>query len=209
MLDKLPTLAHLIKQLQQVPYVASKHIYRIAHHFLEMDNERLEQFCSVLKAAHEKLAKCTTCFVWRERTSECMFCASTKRTKKIICVVETWYDLWSIERTGSYQGVYHVLGGAICPLDGIGPEDLTIKDLRLRVATGECEEIILALNQTPEGEATSAYIAKKLQGVMMSDGVTPVSVKITCLARGIPVGSTLEMMDRLTVHKAISERRLF
>jgi len=200
MIDRLPTLVQLIKQLQQVPYVASRHIYRIAHFFLEMDEERLRQFCTTLQAAHAKLVKCTECFVWQERDGSCLFCTNPKRSKKILCIVETWYDLWSIERTASYGGVYHVLGGSICPLDGVGPEDLTIKALADRVRGGAFDEVILALNQTPEGEATASYIAKKLEAL---------PVKITCLARGIPVGSTLEMLDRLTVHKALNERRLF
>ena len=102
-----------------------------------------------------------------------------------------------------------MLGGAICPLDGIGPEDLTIKHLKERLKAGEYDEVILALNQTPEGEATSAYIAKKLHASRETEGDSASPLKITCLARGIPVGSTLEMMDRLTVHKALSERRMF
>lgn len=198
MIDTLPTLAQLLKQLQQVPYVASRHIYRVAHHFLEMDEARLQQFCAVLQSLKQNLVKCGTCWTWKEGTGTCLFCGNPKRNQRIICVVETWYDLWAIERTASFQGVYHVLCGAICPLDGIGPEDLTIEPLVQRAA--ECDEIILALNQTPEGEATSAFIARKLENK---------NIKITCLARGIPVGSALESLDRLTVHKAISERRPF
>lgn len=119
----------------------------------------------------------------------------------MICVVETWHDLYAIEKTGAYQGAYHVLGGAICPLDGIGPEDLTIGPLLERVKQG-CREIILAVNQTPEGEATAAFIARKLEPIRQD-------VRITCLSRGIPVGSPLESMDRLTIFKALTERRIF
>jgi recombination protein RecR len=114
-------------------------------------------------------------------------------------VVETWQELLAIEKTGGYRGVYHVLGGVISPLEGIGPENLTINQLLNRVHEG-ATELILAMNQTPEGEATSAFIASKLKGK---------SVVISCLARGIPVGSSLEYMDRLTLHKALSERRPF
>lgn len=199
MIDTLPTLAQLLKQLQQVPYVASRHIYRVAHHFLEMDEARLQQFCAVLQSLKQNLVKCGTCWTWKEGNGACLFCENPKRAQQIICVVETWYDLWAIERTASFHGVYHVLCGAICPLDGIGPEDLTIDSLVHRAQQG-CDEIILALNQTPEGEATSAFIARKLENK---------PIKITCLARGIPVGSALESLDRLTVHKAMSERRLF
>jgi recombination protein RecR len=255
MIDNLPSLKYLLRHLQQIPYFASRHVYRIAQHFLEMDQQNLQQFCNVLLHAKENLIKCPTCCVWKEKSGKCLFCDNEKRDKKIVCVVESWYDLWAIERTNSYNGVYHVLGGAICPLEGIGPEDLTIEFLIARVSketftnstnaelnldnksnpdtkitksttdkkitksnpenkskkldTENIEnlesqsislEIILALNQTPEGEATSAYIAKKLEHF---------NIKITCLARGMPVGSALENLDRLTVHKALNERRPF
>jgi recombination protein RecR len=114
--------------------------------------------------------------------------------------VETWQELLAIEKTKGFLGVYHVLGGVICPLEGIGPEDLTIEALFARCSQSDQVEIILATNQTPEGEATAAYIAKKFKNRM---------VKISCLARGLPVGSSLETMDRLTVYKALSDRRPF
>lgn len=200
MIDDLPHLQQLLKQLQQIPYVASKNLYRVAHHFLELDTARMQQLCTVLMNVKEHLVKCSTCWVWQERNKPCAFCSSKNRDQATICVVETWHDLYAIEKTGGYRGVYHVLGGAICPLDGIGVEDLTIDQLVMRVSATPCNEIILAMNQTPEGETTAAFVARKLQGK---------SIKITCLARGIPVGSTLEYMDRLTLHKALFERRLF
>lgn len=200
MIEKLSSLAQLLKQLQQVPYVASKNIYRVAHYFLEMDEPRLQQFCATLIDTHKKLEKCIICWAWKERERACVLCSAPQRDKKIICVVETWHDLYAIEKTGGYMGVYHVLGGVICPLEGKGPEDLTINALVARITQTPCDEIILAMNQTPEGEATSAFIARKLQEKQC---------KVTCLARGIPVGSSLESMDRLTVFKALSERRLF
>lgn len=199
MINKLPTLLQLLKELQQVPYLASKHIYRVANHFLEMDERRLEQFCVALSQAQKHLKKCVLCWTWQEADKTCIFCGNPKRDQKTICVVETWYDVWAIEKTESYQGLYHVLGGSICPLEGMGPEDLTIYQLSERVKNG-AQELILALSQTPEGEATGAYIARKLQDV---------PIKITCLARGMPVGSALETLDRLTLHKALSERRPF
>ncbi|MGC2310616.1 MAG: recombination mediator RecR [Candidatus Babeliaceae bacterium] len=198
-MDQLPTLAKLLKQLQLVPYLASKNIYRIAHYFLELDEQQLQLFCKILKEAHEQLHKCHLCFAWKERDRDCGFCISPQRNKEIICVVETWHDLSALEKTSAFKGVYHVLGGALSPLEGIGPDQLTLKALQERVKNG-CSELILAMNQTPEGEATAAYIARLVQGF---------SIKITCLARGIPVGSMLETMDRLTVLKALTERRLF
>jgi recombination protein RecR len=117
-----------------------------------------------------------------------------------VCVVETWQEILAIEQTKGYLGVYHVLGGSISPLEGVGPEDLTINALLDRVNKGMIKEVILATNQTPEGEATATYIARKLKGN---------EIDISCLARGLPVGSSLEGMDRLTVFKALSERRPF
>jgi len=200
MLDGLPTLAHLLKVLQQVPYLASKNLYKVTSHFLEMSPQQIEQFCVALDAIKKKLVQCKICFFWREVTGDCMFCASSKREKDIICVVESWHEIIAIEKTKGYSGVYHVLGGAISPLDGINVEDLTINPLLERVKSGNIKEVILATNQTPEGEATATYIARKLK-----DSV----VIISCLARGLPVGSLLEGMDRLTVFKALSERRPF
>ena len=135
-----------------------------------------------------------------EHTSLCVLCSSLKRNQSLICVVETWQDLLTIERTEGFDGVYHVLGGVISPLDGVGVDNLTIGGLLGRVEKGAIQEVIFALKQTPEGEATAAYINKKLSNK---------NIIISCLARGIPVGSSIETMDRLTVYKAISERRLF
>lgn len=200
MIDQIPPLVQLLKQLQQVPYLASKNLYRVAHHLLEMDDARFAQFLETLKLAHRSLDKCTDCWAWKERDVQCLLCTSPKRDQDLLCVVHTWHDLCALERTGGFTGVYHVLGGSLCPLDGIGPEDLTIEALVARVKKKAPREIIFALNQTPEGEATAAFIARNLAVPAPS---------ITCLARGLPVGSTLEYMDRLTLHKALAERRPF
>jgi recombination protein RecR len=199
MIEQNPTLLAFLKQLQRVPYLASKNLYIVAQHFLDLDEHSTEQFIRTLASLKQNLAKCTECWSWKEKERECTFCTSTKRDKNTICVIETWRDLIALEKTGGYKGMYHVLGGALCPLDGIGPENLTIKQLVERVDRG-CTELIFAFNQTPEGEATAAYIATKLKGKQ---------IRISCLARGLPVGSSLEAMDRLTVYKALSERRPF
>ncbi|MDP3889156.1 MAG: recombination mediator RecR [bacterium] len=199
MFHELPTLNKLLKNLQQVPYLASKNVYRVAEHFLRMKPSQIDQFCAVLLEAKQKIKACNVCFTWQEEGQECMFCGSKRRDQTVVCIVETWQELLSIEKTKGYNGVYHVLGGVICPLDGIGPEDLTIEHLIKRV-DGGVKEIILATNQTPEGEATAAFIASKLKNR---------SITISCLARGLPVGSSLEAMDRVTVYKALSERRPF
>ena len=156
MIDRLPHLAHLLRHLQQVPYLASKNIYRVASHFLQMDEQRLQQFCAALDEAQQGLVLCETCFCWRERSAPCVLCSNTERVQSLVCVVEMWYDVLSIERTRAYDGVYHVLGGAISPLNGVGADDLHIEPLIKRVAGG-VKELILAVSQTPEGEATSIY----------------------------------------------------
>ena len=199
-MNDLPSLQQLLKQLQQVPYLASKNIYRVASHFLTMNPAKLEQFCAVLQQAHQNTIRCERCNAWVEKGSACLYCDSPRRSQSLVCVVETWQELMAIERSGGYQGVYHVLGGLISPLDGVGPEDLAIAQLVSRVQEHKIEEIILATAQTPEGEATAAYIARQLKDL---------PVKVSCLARGMPVGSTLEFMDRLTVYKAMAERRPF
>lgn len=199
MIDHLPTLVQLIRHLQQVPYLASKNIYRVADYIVSLDPHKAEQLCKAILDAKNNIIKCTECCSWQEKNKSCIYCTSPKRDRSIICVVETWQELISIEKTASYTGVYHVLGGVISPLDGVGPEDLTINHLIQRI-NEMTKEVILATNQTPEGEATAAYIASKLKKYPLT---------LTCLARGIPVGSSLEYIDKLTVLKALRERRLF
>jgi recombination protein RecR len=199
MIDKLPTIKKLMRHLHQVPFLATKNLYRVTAYFLQMDQERLEQFCATLKEAKEKIVECQICFVWKEKDTNCAFCDDLGRDETIICVVESWHELLVIERTQSYRGMYHVLGGVISPLDGISAKDLKIEQLIDRASKG-VSEIIFALNQTPEGEATSAFIARKLAGM---------TIKITTLAKGVPIGSNLEFVDRLTVSKALADRRSF
>jgi recombination protein RecR len=200
MIDQSPTLTLLIKQLQRLPYVASKNIYRVAEYFLKLDHEGVMLFCKALEDLKTQLSRCQICWIWKEKDRSCYYCTGPKRDPQIICVVESWHDVMAIEKTGGYMGVYHLLGGIICPLDGIGPDDLTIKQLLIRLEQNPCKELIFAFNQTPEGEATSAYIASKLKEK---------KIQLSCLARGLPVGSSLEAMDRLTLSKALSERRPF
>jgi recombination protein RecR len=197
MIEKIPSIANLVKELQHVPYLASKNLYRIVHYILTSDEKKIQQLSTALLEAKKNIELCSLCFAWKERSASCTLCFSQERDRTILCVVETWQELLSIEKTGGYKGLYHVLGGVLCPLEGIGPNELTIRSLIDRVDE-TCGEVILATNQTPEGEATAAYIANKLKNK---------AGKITCLARGIPVGSSLEFMDRLTVYKALSERR--
>lgn len=199
MIENSPSLTALLRQLQKVPYLASKNLYLVTQYFLELDPDSFDQLCNSLTNAKKNIAKCQTCWSWKERIGKCFICESDKRDKRSICVVETWRDLMALEKVGCFQGVYHVLGGSICPLDGLGPDDLTLIQLFQRVKF-DCDEVILALNQTPEGEATASYIASKLRDL---------PIKITCLARGLPVGSSLDSIDRITISKALIERRAF
>ena len=199
MVNKIPSLLHLYRTLQQVPFLASKNLYKVATYFLKEKDEKVADFCKSLLQARKNIVACEKCAVWYEKKQSCLFCSDPKRDQSIICIVESWQELMTIERTGGFNGVYHILGGAICPLDGIGPEDLTIGILLSRVDE-TTKEIILATNQTPEGEATAAFIARKLKDSKVS---------VSCLARGIPIGSSLEFIDKLTVYKALSERRPF
>ena len=196
-IDQVPSLQQLILQLQKVPYLASKNVYRVANYFLQLSDEQLKQFCQVLAHAAEHVVPCPTCYAWQEKGCACMFC-DARRDQKTICVVQTWQDILVIEKAGTYKGGYHVLGGVLSPLEGIGIGQLTIEPLLKRAVN--CSELIFALSQTPEGETTAAYIADKLKAV---------PVKITCLAQGMPVGASLEFMDRLTIYKALSQRREF
>ncbi|HXW85991.1 MAG TPA: recombination mediator RecR [Candidatus Bathyarchaeia archaeon] len=200
MIDELPSLRQLLHALSYVPYFASKNMYRIIDYFMRMNDEQLEQFCATLLKAKKNSMLCAVCFCWKERVSSCVFCSSEKRDQSIICVVETWQELLALEKTKGYTGVYHVLGGAINPLEGKGPDDLTIDALINRIEQKTVKELILAMNQTPEGDATAAFIARKIHHM---------PVTLSRLARGLPVGSSLDTMDRLTVFKALAERRPF
>lgn len=194
----VPTLQKLLSQLQHVPYVASKNLYRVASYFLTADKKKVESFCQALLDLKEHVVPCKTCFHWTEGAQLCDICACSKRDHTCICVVETWHDLLAIEKAQEYTGVYHVLGGSLCPLEGIGPDNLTIRELLHRL--DDVSEIIFATNPTPEGEATASFIASKIH---KSD------MKISRLASGVPIGSSLEYMDRVTIHKALSGRQPF
>jgi recombination protein RecR len=197
MLENVPSVQKLLKLLQQVPSLSSKNLYRIADHFLSLDSLHVEQFCNSLQTICATVSRCSICFVWKQKDAGCLFCTNDKRNKELICVVEQWQDLLIIEKTKGYEGLYHVLGGAINPLEGIHSDDLTLKSLlkRLEIFSGE---VIIATNQTPAGEATAAYIARASKGF---------PCKMSCLARGLPIGSYLEGMDSVTIFKALLDRR--
>jgi recombination protein RecR len=208
MVEKSPTLVRLMQQLQRIPYLASKNIYRVTGYILALDSDKAQQLCAAILDAKKNIVPCKRCFTWQDREGTCAYCDSPSRDQSIICVVETWHELMAIEKTGGYRGAYHVLGGALSPLDGIEPKDLHIEELIQRV-DGTIREIIIATNQTPEGEATLAYVTTQLKkkSATLPEGAAPLTYMLTCLARGVPVGASLEYIDRVTIYKALDERR--
>jgi recombination protein RecR len=186
---------NLISQLAGLPSIGRKTAQRLAYHLLAQDSGSVHELARTLTEAKSRIHACTSCGNYTER-EVCRICGNERRQKNLICVVEKPADILAFERSGTYQGLYHVLGGSISPLDGIGPADLNFARLWER-SVGTQMELILALNTNAEGEATATYIAQKLQGA---------PVRISRLARGIPVGSELEYVDELTVQRALESR---
>jgi len=199
MLQQLPTLQKLIRQLQRVPYLASKNVYRVAMYFLITDQKSVEQLCTTILEAKKALTLCLVCRNWAEGNDLCRICLSKSRDTSAICVVETWHDLVALEAAGEFKGLYHVLGGSLCPLEGVGPDQLSI-DYLMRRIDGSIKEVIFATNPTPEGEATASYISSKIEEH---------TIKVSKLASGVPIGSSLEYMDRVTLCKAFLGRQPF
>lgn len=189
-------LANLIDCFEKFPSIGPKSAQRMALYLLKMPFGEVERFSKLMIEAKEKIKYCSVCFNMSE-SNPCEICSNEKRDKKTICVVAETKDLMAIEKTGEYSGVYHVLSGVISPMEGVGVNDLRIKELVLRVANSEINEIILALNPTVEGEATSLYLNKILKQF---------NVKITRIAQGLPIGSDLEYADDITISKAIEGR---
>lgn len=194
----LPTLQKLISQLQRIPYLASKNIYKVAGYFLEASPEEIVRLVTVLQEIKEKIKVCGLCFNWAEGQELCSICLDQGRDRSILCVVETWHDLIAIERAQEFKGVYHVLGGALSPLNGIGPDQIRIKELIARL-DGTVKEVIFATNPTPEGEATASFISTKFSEALF----------VSKLASGMPTGASLEYIDRVTINRAFAGRRPF
>lgn len=190
-------LENLIRQLSGLPGIGGKSAQRLAFHILSMDKERVNALAGSIKEAKEKMKYCPCCGNLTDKDI-CDICADETRDKKVICVVESPRDVYAMERIREYHGTYHVLHGAISPVQGIGPEDINIKSLLERLLEGEAEEVILATNPNIEGEATAVYIARLIK---------PAGIKATRIAHGIPVGGDLEYADEVTLLKAMEGRR--
>ena len=192
-------IEELIEQFESLPGIGRRSAERIAFHILEkMPREAVVKMTESIREAKEKIVLCSVC---QNLTQEdpCKICSSEKRDRSVICVVESPEDVTAIENTGEYKGLYHVLHGALSPMEGITPDDIKINELLLRLNDGEVKEVIMATNPTVNGTATAVYISRLLQ---------PLGVKVTRIAHGIPVGSDLEYADKITLIKAIEGRQL-
>lgn len=189
-------LVKLVEQFAALPGIGRKTAQRLAFHVLTLSREQAQEFSSSIIEAHEKIKHCDVCKNYTDRPV-CDICSDDTRDKSVICVVEDAKDVAAFERIREYHGMYHILGGLISPMDGIGPEQIFIKELLSRVTAGEVKEVIMATNPTVEGEATAMYISRLLK---------PFNVRTSRLAYGIPVGSDLEYADEITLFKALENR---
>jgi recombination protein RecR len=189
-------LIRLVEELQRLPGIGPKGALRLAFHILKAPRDQAEKLADALRAVKDQVTYCSICNNITE-SDPCGFCRSDERDHRIICVVEEPQNVGAVEKSREFRGVYHVLMGALSPLQGIGPDQLKIKGLLARVSNGVAE-VILATNPNVEGEATAIYLARLLK---------PLGVRVTRIAMGVPVGSDLEYADEVTMHKAIEGRR--
>ena len=194
-----PVIERLIEKFEQLPGVGRKSAERISFYILErMSKDEAQSMASVITEAKEKIHFCEHCQNLTDE-SPCAICSSQKRDRSVICVVESPEDVSAIENTNEYNGLYHVLHGALSPMDGIGPDDIKLNELLLRLADDTVKEVILATNPTVSGTATAVYISKLL---------AQFDVKVTRIAHGIPIGSDLEYADKITIIKALEGRQV-
>ena len=189
------SLEQLVEEFSQLPGIGRKTALRLALFVLKMPREEVVRFADALVRVKDNVRYCSVCWNITEN-DPCVICSSPKRNGAVICVVEEPTDVMAIEKTNEFRGRYHVMGGALSPLDGIGPEDLKVKELLARIESGT-EEIILALNPTVEGETTTLYLSRLLK---------PLGIRITRIARGVPIGSNLEFSDEATLTRALEGR---
>lgn len=194
--NSIVPLTELIAQFERLPGIGRKTAQRLAYSILEQPPERAEKFAEALVNARRKIHFCKVCQALTDMDT-CAICADTERDHSVICVVAEPKDVMAFERTREYNGIYHVLHGVISPLDGIGPEQLRIKELMARLSDSGVTEIIMATNPTVEGEATASYLSRMIK---------PLGIKVTRLAYGIPVGGDLEYADEYTLARALEGR---
>ena len=192
-----PSIEKLIESFEKLPSIGHKTAVRLAFHMLDLNEEDTTEFINSIVNAKKNLKFCNICFNISD-TDPCPICTSPKRDNSVICVVEDVRDIMAMERTHEFKGVYHVLHGTISPMNGIGPEDIKIKELLNRIGSNNIKEIIIATNPRVEGEATAIYLSKIIK---------PMGIKVTRIAHGIPVGGDLEYTDEITLTKALEGRR--
>ena len=191
-------IARLAAQLARLPGVGAKTALRLAYHLLEVEEARARELATAIVEARERVHCCPACGGYTDQQPRCALCADPARDASQLCVVQDARDIAAMEKSREFHGQYHVLHGYLSPMDGIGPEDIRIRELMQRVETGTVREVILATNPDVEGEATAAYIAQLLKGK---------NVKATRIAHGIPIGGNLEYTDEITLARALSGRR--
>ena len=192
-----PSIEKLIEAFEKLPSIGNKTAARLAFHMLDATQEETKEFVQAILDAKKNLKYCSKCFNISD-TDPCPICANVNRDHTLVCVVEDVRDVVAMERTHEFKGIYHVLHGSISPMNGVGPDDIKIKELLSKLMGGEVKEIILATNPRVEGEATAMYISKL---------VKPLGIKVTRIAHGIPVGGDLEYTDEVTLSKALEGRR--
>lgn len=189
-------LQNLIEEFEKLPGIGSKTARRLAYHVVNLPKEKADKFAKAILEAKTKIRYCSVCQNFSE-DEVCSLCSGNQRDRSVICVVESPKDVLQMERTNEFKGLYHVLHGAISPMENIGPDDIRIKELMGRIATGEVKELIMATNPNLEGETTAMYISKLAK---------PFGIKVTRIASGIPVGGELEYADEITLTKALNAR---
>ena len=189
-------LQNLIEEFEKLPGIGSKTARRLAYHVVNLPKEKADKFAKAILEAKTKIRYCSVCQNFSE-DEVCSLCSGNQRDRSVICVVESPKDVLQMERTNEFKGLYHVLHGAISPMENIGPDDIRIKELMGRIATGEVKELIMATNPNLEGETTAMYISKLSK---------PFGIKVTRIASGIPVGGELEYADEITLSKALNAR---
>ena len=187
----------LVAELSKLPGIGEKTAQRLAFHLIDAPKEDIAGLSKALLDVKEKIKLCPVCFSITDG-DRCDICADASRDRSVLCVVENTRDIYAIERTREYHGLYHVLHGVISPLEGIGPQDIKARELMLRLADGTVTEVIMATNPTPEGEATAVYLGNL---------ITPMGVTVTRLAKGIPIGADVEFTDEVTLIKAFEGRK--
>ena len=192
-----PSIEKLIQSFEKLPSIGNKTAARLAFYMLNASEEETNEFVSSIINAKKNLKYCSKCYNISD-TDPCPICGNPKRDPSVICVVEDVRDIIAMERTHEFKGVYHVLHGSISPMNGIGPDDIKIKELLSRLMDGSVKEVILATNPRVEGEATAMYLSKLIK---------PLGIKVTRIAHGIPVGGDLEYTDEVTLSKALEGRR--